>query len=317
METIDAELSAAYRTFRDEITQYVVTTDRKTGDKYRFYLLNQQYHHVQPVVIYNGFGSTPNTSLGQQYLWSYARNLDRPIIAPMAAHVHRRTHRRIFADGHARALKRVHPEPVHVAGMSWGGLLAFSVAETLQEQASHLVTMSSVGTLEYLTHYAYRAYRMYQYEGPVIRQAARMLAQDFDPTDREHPAPTMDPLSKLRRSLIMRRRSLPGIAYTLNSATTWHDIVGAHDQFAHYSDHIDTVLRRNSLHPKSSSITLVRNHGHMWAHMREPLAQLLAQSLRNKETDHYREATIARTRDDYTGVDEHDMYSVRGGPSRR
>ncbi|MBD8506919.1 hypothetical protein HT102_10505 [Hoyosella sp. G463] len=296
-------LGAAYHTFRDEITQYQVATDRTTGDKFRFYLLNRRFEHVQPVVIYNGFGSTPNTTLGQRYLWSYARHLDRPIIAPMADHVHRRTDRRRFADSHAHALARTHPGSLHVAGMSWGGIVAYSVAESLADHADHLVTLSSVGTLDGLHRHAWRALHMLRREGPIVRDAVETIVGDFDPHDHEHPAPTMDPLSKIRRSMIMQRKSLHELPDTLHPGTTWHDIIGVHDALTSYSDHIDAVLRRNIRHPGSTSITVVRNHGHMWAHMRSTLAELLAEALERKESGLYQEAHFARTRDDFSTVD--------------
>ncbi|WP_187774120.1 thioesterase domain-containing protein [Lolliginicoccus suaedae] len=306
-------LGAAYHTFRDEITQYNVATDRTTGDKFRFYLLNRRFEHVQPVVIYNGFGSTPNTTLGQRYLWSYAQQLDRPIIAPMADHVHRRTDRRQFADSHAHALARLHPGPLHVAGMSWGGIVAYSVAESLQDNADHLVTLSSVGTMDGLHRHAWRALHMLRREGPIVRDAIETIVGDFDPHDHEHPAPTMDPLSKIRRSMIMRRRSLHELPDTLHPSTTWHDIIGVHDALTSHSDHIDAVLRRNTRHPGSTSITVIRNHGHMWAHMRPTLAELLADALHRKEAGHYQEATIARTSDDFTSVENVPGWGVGGG----
>ncbi|AEF40452.1 hypothetical protein [Hoyosella subflava] len=297
--------------FRDEITRHTVVTDPKTGDEYRFYLLNRAYEGRRPVVIYNGFGSTPNTTLGQQYLWEYASALDRPIIAPMAAHVRRRVHRRIFGDGHARALARITNDKLHVAGMSWGGVAAYSVAETLTDQTDHLVTLSSVGTLDHLTEYVFHAARMARSEGPVIRAALKVVAQDFDPRDLEHPPPTMDPLSKFRRALIMRRRSLEGVAHTLHPSTTWHDIIGENDLFTGYQQHAAAVLRRNILYPGTASLTLIRNHGHMWAHMKPVLALALRRSLAQKESGVYREVDILRARSDFLGVDP-DSVSGQG-----
>lgn len=277
--------------------------DPVTGEVYRFYLFNRHLAGKRPVVIYNGFGSTPNTTMGQLYLREYVRVVDRPIIAPMSAHVRRRTQRRAYADSNARALRRFYGGEIDVAGLSWGGVLAYSVAEALQDQVRHLVTLSSVGTLDNLAEYLYRAYRMARVEGPVIADALKTVVRDADPRDHQHASPTSDPLSKFRRSFIMHRRSLQHLDTTLHPATTWHDVIGVNDLFTDPRDHIDTVLRRHTALPGSARITLIKDHGHMWAHMKPQLAQVLQEILLAYDTPGGQVVDMLRTRADFSGFD--------------
>lgn len=290
--------------FRAEITSPVHALDPQTGEVYRLYLLNRRFDGARPVVVYNGFGSTPNTTMGQLYLREYARTLPRPLVAPMSAHVPRRTTRRAFADGHARALATVVDGDVDLAGLSWGGVVAYSVAEALGERARRLVTLSAVGTLDTLCQYAYRAWRMTRTEGPVVRDALKVVARDADPRDHEHASPALDPLSKLRRSHIMRGRSLQNLRTTLHPGTLWHDVVGVGDLFTDPRDHVDTVLARNARHPGSSRITLVTNHGHLWAHMKPQLAEVLRDSLAAPGPDPARPIDMLRARDDHSGLEQ-------------
>ncbi len=292
--------------FHREIDHPVTIDDPYSTNEYRLYLLNRAYEGARPLVVYNGLGSTPNTLIGQLHLKSYAQEIPRPIIAPMNMQSSNAAQRRKFADGHAWALEKVSNEAVDITGMSWGGVLAYSVAESIQDKANHLTTTSSVGTRAHLAHYALGAIRLLATEARQINKSLGAAIQDTHAADIKHPHPpaSIAPFDKLQRARLIGGRSFQSLATTLHPDTTWHDIIGEHDVLSNVREHVATIEQRNTLHPDSSSISVVQNHGHLWAHMRPTLARLVHESLQyDKQTP----LIYYRARNDLSDIDRLDL----------
>lgn len=293
--------------FFDEIDHPITFTGPGTKDDYQVYLLNRAYDGEPPIVIYNGLGSTPNTLLGQIYLKAYAQVIPRPIIAPMNIHLTRHTKRRDFADGHAWAIEKAVQQPVDIAGMSWGGVLGYSVAESLQDQANHLVTASSVGTINGLGRYGLAALKLLRREARQIKTAVNNDTHTTSFEDLKHVPFSLDQFDKFRRLRLIARQSFQALPDTLHPETSWHDIVGENDVFTSAETHYDTVARRNMRYPKSSAISVIFDHGHLWNHMRSKLAELTWESIQRNQFGDYTPLDHYLTRDDFSDIDKLDF----------